>query len=53
MPILFMGVMALAVLTVMGGMLFFAIFKELREPHPPAAAPEKESSGIARAASMR
>lgn len=41
MPILFMGLMALAVLTIMGGMLFFAVYKETHTPHPPAATPEE------------
>lgn len=36
MPILFMGLMALAVLAIMGGLLFFAIYKETHEPHPTA-----------------
>lgn len=40
MPILFMGLMALAVLALMGGLLFFAIYKETHEPNH-AAAPEK------------
>ncbi|HEU5450941.1 MAG TPA: hypothetical protein VFU76_03095 [Terriglobales bacterium] len=37
MPILFMGLMALALLAIMGGLLFFAVYKETHEPHQTAA----------------
>ncbi|HMK30667.1 MAG TPA: hypothetical protein VK473_13355 [Terriglobales bacterium] len=33
MPILFMAVVALAVFVVMGLMLFYAAYKEAKEPH--------------------
>lgn len=36
MPILFMGLMALAVLAIMGGLLFFAIYQERHDPRQAA-----------------
>ena len=42
MPILFMGLMAFALLVIMGFLLFFAVWKESRQRHgqPQAPAPK-------------